>query len=87
MAELYLLRPLWPGTSEMDQLYKICATLGSPSASEWPDGQKLASKMNFVFPKFTQTSLSTLIPNASPEAIDLLEKIFQYDPNKRPTAA
>jgi len=31
MAELYLLRPIWPGNSEMDQLYKICAVLGSPS--------------------------------------------------------
>ena len=42
MAELYLLRPLWPGNSEVDQLYKICATLGSPSQTEWADGYKLA---------------------------------------------
>jgi serine/threonine protein kinase len=31
MAELYMLRPLFPGNSEIDQLYKICAVLGSPS--------------------------------------------------------
>jgi len=52
MAELYLLRPIWPGNSEMDQLYKICAVLGSPSQGEWPEGYKLASHMNFTFPKF-----------------------------------
>ncbi|KAJ3235340.1 hypothetical protein HDU81_000616 [Chytriomyces hyalinus] len=31
MAELYLLYPLFPGTSEVDQLSKICAVLGSPA--------------------------------------------------------
>ncbi|KAJ3204605.1 hypothetical protein HDU82_005720 [Entophlyctis luteolus] len=30
IAELVLLRPLFPGTSEIDQLHKICAVLGSP---------------------------------------------------------
>ena len=32
IAELYMLRPLLPGTSEIDQLFKICALLGTPSA-------------------------------------------------------
>jgi serine/threonine protein kinase len=57
MAELYLLRPLFPGNSEVDQMYKICAILGSPSQAEWPEGYKLAAKMNFQFPKFVSTSL------------------------------
>lgn len=30
MAELYLLRPLFPGNSEMDQIFKICSYLGTP---------------------------------------------------------
>jgi protein kinase len=72
MAELYLLRPLFPGNSEVDQMYKICAVLGSPTQAEWPEGFKLASKMNFTFPKFVSTSLQTLIPNACPEALDLM---------------
>jgi serine/threonine protein kinase len=33
-----------------------------------------------------KTPLEELIPNASPDAIDLLEKMFIYDPNERPTA-
>ena len=52
MAELYLNRPLFPGNSEVDQLYKICAVLGTPNQSEWPDGYRLASLINFNFPKF-----------------------------------
>ena len=68
-------------------MYKICAVLGTPSQAEWPEGYKLASKMNFTFPKFVQTPLSSLIPNATADALDLLNKMLQFDPQKRPTAA
>lgn len=87
MAELYMLRPLFPGQNETDQIYKTCAVLGSPSKTDWPEGFKLASQIGFSFPKFVSTSLKTIIPNASDEAIDLMEKMMQYDPQKRPTAA
>ncbi|KAH8329201.1 hypothetical protein KR074_005593 [Drosophila pseudoananassae] len=30
MAELYTFRPLFPGSSEVDQLFKICSVLGTP---------------------------------------------------------
>jgi protein kinase len=40
MAELYTLRPLFPGSSEADEIYKICAILGSPTMKSWPEGIK-----------------------------------------------
>ena len=86
MAELYMLRPLFPGQNETDQIYKTCAVLGSPSKTDWPEGFKLAAQIGFSFPKFVSTSLKTIIPNASDEAIDLMEKMMQFDPQKRPTA-
>ncbi|KIH62215.1 hypothetical protein ANCDUO_07503 [Ancylostoma duodenale] len=33
MAELYMLRPLFPGTSELDQLFKIVTIMGTPNKS------------------------------------------------------
>ncbi len=30
-AELYTLRPLFPGSSEIDQMFKICAIMGTPN--------------------------------------------------------
>ena len=30
-AELYTLRPLFPGSSEIDQMFKICAVMGTPT--------------------------------------------------------
>ena len=31
MAELYTLQPLFPGRSEVDQIFKLCSVLGTPS--------------------------------------------------------
>jgi protein kinase len=87
MAELFMLRPLFPGNNETDQIYKTCAVLGSPSQAQWPEGYKLASRIGFTFPKFVQTPLSQLIPNASEQAIDLMTKMLAFDPLKRLTAA
>ena len=87
MAELYMLRPLFPGGSEADQVYKICSVLGSPTNAMWPDGVKLAIKMNFKFPQFVATPLQTIIPRASAEACDLIAKMLCWDPHKRLTCA
>ncbi len=87
MAELFTLRPLFPGSSEADQIYKICSVLGSPSNKSWPQGIKLAAQMNFRFPQFVPTPLNSLIPNASPEAVQLISDMLQFDPHKRPTAS
>ena len=87
MCEMYLQRPLFPGTSEMDQLFKICAVLGTPSVQQWPEGHKLANTMNVKFPQISPTPLSQLMPTASPEALKLIEALLQFDPSKRPTAA
>ena len=87
MAELFTLRPLFPGSSEADQIYKICSVLGSPSNKTWPQGIKLAAQMNFRFPQFVPTPLASLIPGCSPEAVKLMQDMMQFDPHKRPTAS
>lgn len=59
----------------------------SPHQSDWPEGYNLATSMNFRFPKCVPTSLRSLIPNASNEAITLMKDMLQWDPEKRPSAA
>ncbi|KAK5605003.1 hypothetical protein CRENBAI_003594 [Crenichthys baileyi] len=86
MAELYTLRPLFPGNSEVDEIFKICQVLGTVKKMDWPEGFQLASAMNFRFPQCVPTNLKTLIPNASKEAIALMQDMLQWDPKKRPTA-
>ncbi|XP_010884072.2 serine/threonine-protein kinase MAK isoform X2 [Esox lucius] len=86
MAELYTLRPLFPGNSEVDEIFKICQVLGTVKKCDWPEGHQLASAMNFRFPQCVPTHLKTLIPNASTEAISLMKDLLMWDPKKRPTA-
>ena len=87
MAELYTLKPLFQGSSETDQIFKICSVLGTPGPNNWPDGVKLATRLGIRLPQFAPTSLSSIMPTASPEAIDLMTELLRFDPAKRPSAA
>ncbi|KAK4490842.1 hypothetical protein RD792_001557 [Penstemon davidsonii] len=87
MAELFTLRPLFPGSSEGDEIYKICCVLGSPVKSVWPDGLELANAINYQFPQVAGARLSVLIPGVSEDAINLITSLCSWDPCKRPTAS
>lgn len=86
LAELYLLNPLFSGSSEIDQIHKICSVLGTPSQSAWSEGYRLASQIGFTFPHYPPIPLGSIINNASPEAIHLIAGMLSFDPSKRPTA-
>jgi protein kinase len=87
MAELYNMKPLFQGSSETDQLFKICSVLGTPGGNNWPEGVRLATNLGIRLPQFFPTSLASIIPGASPEAIDLLTELLRFDPAKRPNAS
>eukprot|EP00669_Euglena_mutabilis_P006631 TRINITY_DN2171_c0_g1_i1.p1 TRINITY_DN2171_c0_g1~~TRINITY_DN2171_c0_g1_i1.p1 ORF type:complete len:388 (-),score=109.55 TRINITY_DN2171_c0_g1_i1:122-1261(-) len=86
MAELYLLRPLFPGTSESDQIFKICSVLGTPTPQSWTESGKLATNMGVKFPQFSPTPLSSLIPACCAEGLQLLGDLLRYEPSRRPRA-
>ncbi|KAK9138452.1 hypothetical protein Sjap_009046 [Stephania japonica] len=85
-AELFMLFPMFPGQSEMDQLYKICCVLGTPDWTDLPEGMNLGRLINLGVSEIAPTNLSDVIPNASLEAIDLITQLCSWDPQKRPTA-
>ncbi|XP_031481149.1 cyclin-dependent kinase F-3 isoform X1 [Nymphaea colorata] len=86
LAELFTLNPLFPGESETDQIYKICNVLGTPDYATWPEGMYLSQSLNFSFVQVKPANLSELIPQASPDALDLIMHLCAWDPQKRPTA-
>ncbi|KAA0177823.1 hypothetical protein FNF27_00994 [Cafeteria roenbergensis] len=85
LAELLTLRPLFPGASEAEQILKICAILGTPSSSHWPEGVRLASQVGIRLPAYPPVPLSRVVPGASPEALQLLQDTLALDPSRRPT--
>ena len=50
----------------------------------WPEAMKLPDFMEFSIKN--PQDLSKLFPMISPQGFDLLEKMLQLDPNKRPSA-
>ncbi|XP_022145412.1 cyclin-dependent kinase F-4 isoform X1 [Momordica charantia] len=86
MAELFTLRPLFPGASEIDQIYKICSILGTPTMDSWSAGLSLARNISYEFPQFGGVHLSVVIPAASDDAVNLIASLCSWDPSKRPTA-
>ena len=86
MAELYTFRPLFPGNSEIDEIFKICSLLGTPDKRDWPEAYRLAAAMNFKFPQFSATAMNKIVPNASPDAVKLISDMLRWNPDKRPTA-
>lgn len=87
MAELYMLRPLFPGSSETDTINKICSVLGTPSKEQYADGLKLAASMRFKFPQYVPMDLARLMPTASKEGIEIVRDQLLWDPAKRPSAS
>ncbi|KAB2064929.1 hypothetical protein ES319_A09G054600v1 [Gossypium barbadense] len=80
-AELLLRRPFLQGTSDIDQLGKIFAAFGTPTSSQWPDMLYLPDYVEYQY--VPAPPLRSLFPMASDDALDLLLKMFTYDPKAR----
>ncbi|KAL1435664.1 hypothetical protein MTO96_010960 [Rhipicephalus appendiculatus] len=78
--------PLFPGRNEVDQLFRICAVLGTPDQREWPEGHQLAAALQLRWPHFPQGSLAAVVPTASREAHVLMRDLLRWNPARRPTA-
>jgi serine/threonine protein kinase len=87
MAELTNQKPLFQGTSETSQVFKILAVLGTRGPANWTDGLRLATRLGIKLPQAAAVPLATLVPAASPEALDLLKELLQLDPAGRASAA
>ncbi|CAI5484738.1 unnamed protein product [Closterium sp. Yama58-4] len=73
------------GSSDIDQLGKIFAALGTPREDQWPDMQCLPDYVHFNF--CPAPPLKSHFPMAGDDALDLLSRMLTFDPNKRITAA
>lgn len=83
-AELLLRRPFLQGSSDIDQLGKIFAAFGTPKPSQWPDMVFLPDYVEYQF--VPAPPLKTLFAAASDDTLDLLSKMFTYDPKVRISA-
>ncbi|KAJ1995023.1 Cyclin-dependent kinase catalytic subunit [Dimargaris cristalligena] len=84
-AEMAMLNPLFPGDSEIDEIFKIFRMLGTPSDATWPGFTSLPDYKP-TFPTWEPQSLAKQIPKLDANGIDLLAKLLHYDPAHRISA-
>ncbi|UMM29837.1 hypothetical protein L5515_011997 [Caenorhabditis briggsae] len=87
LAELITGKTLFPGSDHIDQLTRIMSVTGTPDEEFL---KKISSEeaRNYIrnLPKMARRDFKRLFAQATPQAIDLLEKMLHLDPDRRPSA-
>ena len=76
---------LFPGRSGIDQLLKIFQRRGTPTPDIWPAVDSLLY-YNREFPQWRPRLITDFVSAellGSHQAVDLLEKLLHYDPDRR----
>lgn len=98
--EMVTFQPLFPGSDELDQVWKILEVLGTPYRSPefsninsgpcggfWKDSLLLLNKLNLKLPFSDGIDITTLVSNPRlKDLTEVIEKCIRWDPNKRPSA-
>ena len=85
MAEMYTGRPLFPGTTNEDQLQKIFRLMGTPSERSWPGISQFPEyKPNFHI--YATQDLRMILPQIDQLGLDLLSRMLQLRPEMRVSA-
>ncbi|XP_010545939.1 PREDICTED: cyclin-dependent kinase A-1 [Tarenaya hassleriana] len=84
-AEMVNKKPLFPGDSEIDELFKIFRIMGTPNEDTWRGVTSLPDYKS-AFPKWKPKDLTSIVSNLDPSGIDLLSKMLSMDPTRRITA-
>jgi serine/threonine protein kinase len=85
-AEMVTGSALFPGDSEIDELFQIFQVLGTPTEAIWPGVSKLRD-FKPSFPKFPGCGLEAKVEGLDPLGLDLMKRLLEYDPSRRISAA
>ncbi|NXC18917.1 CDK3 kinase, partial [Corythaeola cristata] len=84
-AEMVTGKALFPGDSEIDQLFRIFRTLGTPTEVTWPGVTQLPDYKE-DFPQWPRKDMKEIIPNLDRDGRNLLVQLLLYDPSRRISA-
>lgn len=89
-AELFLLTPLFDGSSEVQNLFKMFEMLGTPNEDTWPGVTKLEHYGSlYKFPRWAPSKESLIkkmkAAGADNDAADLVERLLRPNPLVRCT--
>lgn len=85
MAEMYTGRPLFPGTTNEDQLQKIFRLMGTPTEGLWPGVSKYPEyKTDWQI--YHIQEMKSFLPQIDPVGIKLISSMLQLRPEARVSA-
>lgn len=102
LSEMVNLKPLFPGQSEVDQVFRICEVMGDPTSDYgkdergrtrgggyWDRATKMAKAVGFSFPKIQPIQFESLYDrNLVPfQLVDMMADLMRYDPKARLTTS
>lgn len=87
LGEMLQGTPLFKGSGQMETLQKIVELVGKPSADDMRHFLDSWMKQFIQSMPQQERKLEAAFPDASPQAVNLLSSLLQFDPAKRPTAA
>lgn len=86
IGEMYLGKPMFPGTSTLNQIEKVLEVIGKPTKEDIVSIQSKQAAAIIDSLKITKRkNIKDLFPSMSMEGLDLMKKLLQFNPNKRPT--
>ncbi|KAK7035570.1 Cyclin-dependent kinase 20, partial [Halocaridina rubra] len=74
------------GESDIDQLCVVLQILGTPNEASWPGLSQLPDYKKITFPESKAVPLEQVMPDAQPDAMDLVKKFLVYYSAKRISA-
>ena len=84
LGEMLLGKPMFPGSSTMNQLDRILELTGKPTHDDIEAIRSpFAVTMLESLPATKQRTWTEMFPMASPEALDFMQRMLQFNPNRR----
>ncbi|XP_054218543.1 cyclin-dependent kinase 20 isoform X9 [Homo sapiens] len=87
MGELLNGSPLFPGKNDIEQLCYVLRILGTPNPQVWPELTELPDYNKISFKEQVPMPLEEVLPDVSPQALDLLGQFLLYPPHQRIAAS
>lgn len=86
MAEMFTGRPLFPGTTNEDQIIRIFRIMGTPTERTWP-GLTQYPEYKTTWQMYATQNLASILQQIDATGIDLLQRMLQLRPELRISAS
>ncbi|CAK87643.1 unnamed protein product (macronuclear) [Paramecium tetraurelia] len=84
LGEMINGKPIFPGSSTLNQIERVLEVIGRPTTSELESVQApMASQIVNNIPKGQRIGFTNYFPKATPQALDLIRRLLSFNPSQR----